>query len=73
MACPSVGLLNIFDPRECRIDLRRGRLVRPHTHDKLVELDPVRARGPTDCLERLIELEAVPLGEDSLRLLDPDA
>ena len=37
-----------------------------------MELDPVRPCRAPDEIERLVELEAVSLGQDSFRLLDRD-
>src|SRR2546423_572188 len=45
--------------------LFRRRFTRPDLPNEVVELHPVRARGTPDQLERLVEPEAVSLGQHS--------
>ena len=52
--------------------LGRCLLARTNRLDKVVQLHPVRARRTPDQLEGFVDIEAVPFGDDSLRLLDAD-
>jgi hypothetical protein len=53
--------------------LPRGFLARPDVADEIVKLHAIRACRAADELERLLEVQAVPLRNDPLGLLDRDS
>src|SRR5439155_4571535 len=75
--CANVPALNVGARRlvfaHQRAQLLRRRLAGSDLEDEVMELHAIRARGPPDQLEGVVEAEAVPFGQDALRLLDRDA
>ena len=53
--------------------LGRSLLARANRLDQVVQLHPVRARRAPNQLEGFVDIEAVPLGDDPLCLLDADS
>src|SRR5256885_1057627 len=70
-AALNVGARGLTVAQE-RAQFLRRRFARPDLPNEVVELHPIRACGTPDQLERLVEAEAVSLGQDSLGLLDRD-
>jgi len=73
---PTAGHLQIgrlLNVREMWCELIRRRLARLDPSHEVLELDPIRPRGAANDVERLVDLEAVALGEYAFRLFDRHA
>src|SRR6266508_3161878 len=71
-SCADPDRLNALSwGHQCR-ELGWCLLARADRLDQIVELHPIRACRTPDQLEGFVDIEAVPFGDDPLRLLDHD-